>query len=643
MIAPHTRSALFSTAANEVEVERTLEANEKVEEATATMSSTTPLPLYTVMVTRNRQSMSFREGNPLIYSGAISYTLAQCEGEGASDSIPMGALVKVSVMGADDSTSDMSSYLPKKNKNSPGRNQKRGGRGGGGRGGRGRGGGGGDEATAATTDQKKVTAPHFTFTNQCSDVHVPSTPDQKLQDALKKDKSQGQTIGYGVYNPFSMYRVRMLCHELSDPQLFRQVHQTMSKSLTDSSTANDNESDPASPQTMELALQLILQQKLQHAIACRQMMGLPSTSGDNDTDTDTFRLINGEGDGLSGLVVDVLGMQVAVIMSSASWCEVHKELIEQEVTKALEQAYPSNGDGGGTIDLIWRTTPSRLEQDGYEGDKKEATFSQELQDKLVVATEHSVKYQTFPWAGGQKTGFYCDQRDNRRMLGGGGGASTSMANKRVLDLCCYSGGFALHAAKNGASHVVGVDSSQDAIDCATANAQLNGFMTVTDDDDDTTTTKMQFVKADVAQYMKDAYNKITSSDAQQQQELDNTSPSPYFDVIVLDPPKLAPSVTGLDRASRKYQALNRDALKLICPQKGGLLLTHSCSAAMTQKDGGAFFINTVNSAATAARRRITLLQKGGAASCHPVSAAGYPNGAYLTSALFYVSPVTTNN
>ena len=107
----------------------------------------------------------------------------------------------------------------------------------------------------------------------------------------------------------------------------------------------------------------------------------------------------------------------------------------------------------------------------------------------------------------------------------------------------------------------------------------------------------------------------------------------------IHPAKLAPSVSGLDRAKRKYHGLNRDALKLVDPVKGGLLLTCTCSAAMTQKDGGQYFLNMVQQAAIAAGRRVTLLQTSGAAPCHTASPASFPAGSYLMAALFYVSPL----
>eukprot|EP00984_Skeletonema_dohrnii_P035606 scaffold35600_cov233-Skeletonema_dohrnii-CCMP3373.AAC.1 len=316
------------------------------------------------------------------------------------------------------------------------------------------------------------------------------------------------------------------------------------------------------------------------AMNLRLAMNLPSES------TDTYRLVNGEGDGCSGLAVDIIGGSTAIVMSSAAWCEVHKEAIV-EVLEGLLNDHPSYN--GVDIDIIWRNTPSRLKQDGYE-----LSFDSEASDEddtEVIATESSVKYLTYPYSNGQKTGFYCDQRDNRLMV------AEYCRDKRVLDLCCYNGGFALNAMVQGAAQCVGVDSSQDAIDAATANAMKN----------DLDPAKVSFVREDIAAYMKSAMN--------EEEE---------FDVVVLDPPKLAPNLSTLDKASRKYHALNRDAMNLINREKGGLLLTCTCSAAMTQKDGGQYFLNTVNGAGLSAKRRVTLLRVNGAAPCHTQSPASFP-------------------
>ena len=371
-----------------------------------------------------------------------------------------------------------------------------------------------------------------------------------------------QLVGWGVYNPDSMYRIRILQHAIVDSRL-------------KTSTQGD--------QTLFMSLLLTTQMK--KALKIRRGLGLPSAT------TDTYRLINGEGDGLSGLAVDIIGNTVAVIMSSAAWCQRHKPTI----LACLQDVLPEH-------ELIWKTTPSRLRQDGMEvdNDGNEDDDLGATEVVPVIGMENGIRYQTFPHLKGQKTGVYCDQRENRWNL------AQLSKDKRVLDLCCYHGGFSLNAAYHGATSVVGVDSSSEAIAVCHENAALNGLEVNT-----------EFVKSDIADFMKSCSSK--------------------FDVVVLDPPKLAPSASGLAKASRKYHSLNRDALKLV-HEEGGLFMTCTCSAAMTQEDGGKFFLQMVQQASLSAQREITLLRVSGASPCHTQSPVSFPAGNYLTAALFYVHP-----
>jgi len=201
-------------------------------------------------------------------------------------------------------------------------------------------------------------------------------------------------------------------------------------------------------------------------------------------------------------------------------------------------------------------------------------------------------------AGGQKTGLYLDQRENRKMIR----SLVALQDKpRVLDLCCYHGAFALAALAGGASSVTAVDSSMEALEVAARNAALNGFE-----------SSLQLQHSDVASFMHQA--------AADQQE---------YDIIVLDPPKLAPSRRreALAKAERKYMALNEAAIRLVAP--GGILLTCTCSAAMTQSGR---FMAMVKAAASAAERDLAVLQISQAAPDHPVSPA-CPEAAYLTALL----------
>eukprot|EP00537_Pseudo-nitzschia_pungens_P004783 CAMPEP_0172377340 /NCGR_PEP_ID=MMETSP1060-20121228/68855_1 /TAXON_ID=37318 /ORGANISM="Pseudo-nitzschia pungens, Strain cf. cingulata" /LENGTH=653 /DNA_ID=CAMNT_0013105023 /DNA_START=632 /DNA_END=2593 /DNA_ORIENTATION=+ len=433
-------------------------------------------------------------------------------------------------------------------------------------------------------------------------------------------------VGWGLYNPGSLYRVRIVLHGLLNPHMAGEV--------------SDLVVEHGIGAAESLILGRILDQNLNRALSTRIALGLPSD------ETDTYRLVNGEGDGLSGLAVDVVGGNVAVVMSSAAWCEIHRETI----LESLQEILPDH-------ELIWKTTPSRLKQDGYEADEtRESNEDDHDNDsdkinKPVVCRENGIRYQTFPRQKGQKTSVYCDQRENRFHM------AELCSGKRVLDLCCYHGGFSLNAVQQGAARAIGVDSSADAIETCRTNARLNGFGTDDDDEnanddanDDDASSTLRYVRSDIADYMRncdetfdvDANDDDASSTlryvrsdiADYMRNCDET-----FDVVVLDPPKLAPSVKALQRASRKYHSLNRDAIKLIDPMKGGLLMTCTCSAAMTQKDGGKFFLETVQQASLSARREVTLLRVSGAAPCHTQSPFSFPAGNYLTAALFVVHPV----
>lgn len=378
-------------------------------------------------------------------------------------------------------------------------------------------------------------------------------------------------VGWGLYNPSSLYRVRIILHGLLHPEKVNEF------SALSSVHGEEGESK---------ILQHILTMNFERSLLTRQALGLTSHAK-----TDTFRLINGEGDSLSGLAVDVVGGNVAVIMSSAAWCEIHKS----SILESLQEVLPEH-------ELIWKTTPARLKQDGYTlDDEIDNVNVVENIDQPVICLENGIKYRTYPRQKGQKTSVYCDQRINRLDL------AQLCAGKKVLDLCCYHGGFSLNAVDCGATLAIGVDSSGDAVDTCKVNAELNQF------DEDT----ISFVKSDIADYMRNCQEK--------------------FDVVVLDPPKLAPSVKALQRASRKYHSLNRDAIKLI-DEKGGLLMTCTCSAAMTQKDGGKFFLEMVQQASLSAQREVTLLRVSGAAPCHTQSPFSFPAGNYLTAALFMVHP-----
>ena len=380
----------------------------------------------------------------------------------------------------------------------------------------------------------------------------------------------GNCVGRGVFNPHSQYRVRMLAR-FGEKALFN------------------------------LPLEELLTERLKSCISLRSSLGLGVASKTSEAGhTDVFRLCNGEGDRMGGLVIDVLGRHI-VIQSSAVWCEVHKEAIVAAVQESLQQ----NGDKLFTPKdgwkILWRQAGSRLRQDGYLGEVEEGVVEDTLEreEEKYIVSENGVLYYANPEEDGQKTGFYADQRENRRLI-------RSLARgKSVLDTFCYTGGFSVNAALNGASSVTCVDSSAPALDAARKNVELNGLA-----DND-----INVVKADAITFMCDEADKGNS-----------------YDIVICDPPKLAPSRSTLPRAKGKYVKINTSALSLV--NDGGLLLTCTCSGAMTQQPD--IFLKMIQESAKNAGVEITVLSTTHAAPDHALHAS-YSEGKYLTAVLCGVS------
>eukprot|EP00191_Tetraselmis_sp_GSL018_P006118 CAMPEP_0177595426 /NCGR_PEP_ID=MMETSP0419_2-20121207/10348_1 /TAXON_ID=582737 /ORGANISM="Tetraselmis sp., Strain GSL018" /LENGTH=491 /DNA_ID=CAMNT_0019086881 /DNA_START=192 /DNA_END=1667 /DNA_ORIENTATION=+ len=335
-----------------------------------------------------------------------------------------------------------------------------------------------------------------------------------------------------------------------------------------------------------LDVDALIMERLRAACGLRKAIGLPSDQ------TDVYRLCNSEGDGLSGLIVDVLG-DIAVVASSAVWVERHRAAI-MELVKSLT--------GVGCV--VWRPNEAMLSLEGADG--AAAALGEEREDAAGAAPagaderagavrvrENGVAFLAD--AGGQKTGFYADQRDNRAAV------AALCRGKRVLDLCCYSGGFAVSAAVHGAAAVTAVDSSAAALELAQQNARLNGV-------------EVEFARSDVKDFMATARQEGRA-----------------WDVVVLDPPKLAPSKKALARAANKYRGLNASAMALV--ENGGLLLSCSCSGAMTQSGK---FVSILQSAALSSGRQARILRIAGCGMDHPQSPA-YPEGNYLTAVLMQLT------
>jgi 23S rRNA (cytosine1962-C5)-methyltransferase len=297
-----------------------------------------------------------------------------------------------------------------------------------------------------------------------------------------------------------------------------------------------------------------------------------------DKSTDTCRLIFSEADYLPGLIVDKYAAYLSVQILTSGMERVMPVIID-ELQKLLKPA--------GIFDKS--DTSSRA----HEGlGESFGVLAGNPPPDIVMVKENGIEYG-INIAEGQKSGFYCDQRDNRRILAG------YVDGKTVLDCFCYTGGFTLNSLKQGATAVTSVDSSALAIETLNENIVLNKL----------DAAKHTAIKSDVNNQLR----KFRDEDAR-------------FDVIVLDPPKYAPSRSALDRASRAYKDLNRLAMLLL--NKGGLLATYSCSGAMDMET----FKQVLAWAALDAGKQVQFIHQFCQPEDHPVRSS-FPEGEYLKGLL----------
>jgi 23S rRNA (cytosine1962-C5)-methyltransferase len=274
------------------------------------------------------------------------------------------------------------------------------------------------------------------------------------------------------------------------------------------------------------------------------------------------RLIHSEGDGLSGLTVDRYASYLSVQVTSLALAQRLPEVFE-----ILQQAARPQG-------IRLSSTPSYWEKEGIHIEAPVEKGNVPGEPILVTCGGLTWEVQ---FRGGQKTGFYLDQRENWE-------AAARLARGRsVLDLFCFSGGFSLTCARGGAKDVVGVDSSEPAVDSARRNAQRNGLGHAT------------FVRSDVFEYLKDPS-------------------TPLFDMVVLDPPKFVPTRAAKDAGLRKYFLANRLALRRLKP--GGAWVSCSCSGALSPDE----FLGLLQSVERSEGRGLQILEERGAARDHPVNA-----------------------
>jgi 23S rRNA (cytosine1962-C5)-methyltransferase len=310
--------------------------------------------------------------------------------------------------------------------------------------------------------------------------------------------------------------------------------------------------------------------RIRHAIAARASMLDAGHTG--------ARLVHGESDGLPGVVADRYGDVVVVQLLSAG-----AEAWRDAIVDALAEA-----TGAGAV--VERSDADVRTLEGLP--PRSGVVRGTLPDP-VVFREADLDYEV-DVLGGQKTGFYLDQRDSRRIVG------AHAAGRRVLNAFCYTGGFTLACLAGGAERVVSVDSSGPALALGAANLARNPSLDP---------ARAQWVEADVFAELR----RLRDAGA-------------TFDLIVLDPPKFAPTAQHAERAARAYKDVNLWALRLLAP--AGLLATFSCSGGID----AALFRKIVAGAALDARADAAVIGQFSASADHPVALA-FPEGEYLKGLL----------
>ena len=289
--------------------------------------------------------------------------------------------------------------------------------------------------------------------------------------------------------------------------------------------------------------------------------------------TNAFRLIAAEADGLPGITIDVY-VNVVVVQLLSAGAEKHRGKILWAILQLFPEAIVHERSD---VDVRKKEGLTPLVQ----------TLHGELPDSVIIE-ENGVKIYV-DLINGHKTGFYLDQRENRRI------AASYCAGKRVLNCFSFTGTFGLYALAAGASHVINVDASESALALSGKNIEINGL----------DKSKVTHLKKDVFQLLRDYKEAGTT-----------------FDVIVLDPPKFVDSKHNLNKASRGYKDINRLALSLL--NDNGTLLTFSCSGLMPQD----LFQKIIADAALDAQRDVFFVQRLAQSEDHPVS-GNFPEGYYL--------------
>ena len=315
--------------------------------------------------------------------------------------------------------------------------------------------------------------------------------------------------------------------------------------------------------------------KLEKAFKVRSAMGLT-----NNAETNCYRLVHSEGDGLAGLIIDIYG-HTAVVQAQTEGMALHLK----EIVRALK-LIPDLG-----LQAIYNKSAEAMQRMGKEDVLEDGyLFGNQLNEVII---ENGSKFNA-NWEEGQKTGFFLDQRDNRDLV-------RQLAQGRtVLNAFGYTGGFSITALKGGAKKVVTVDASKKAIAEAEANLELNGY----------SKEENPCIAADMKEFVTEM------GDGE-------------FDLIILDPPAFAKRHHDKHRGLQGYRFINAEAMKRIA--KGGLLFTFSCSQAVDK----ATFQGIVTAAAIEAKRNVRILYQLSQPTDHPINIF-HPEGAYLKGLVLVV-------
>ncbi len=354
-------------------------------------------------------------------------------------------------------------------------------------------------------------------------------------DCVVAISSKGKALGLGLYNPKSDIAFRLL--------------------TTDAAAIINKD---------------FWQQRIAQAVALRQRIIPPQT--------DAYRLINAEGDGMPGLVVDRYGQYLVLSIATAGIENVRVTILEL----LLDALKPS---------AIYERSEGRARQlEGLE-DRTGLAAGSDLPESIRVI-ENGLHFEVDILAG-QKTGFFLDQRFNRQIIG------NLARDASVLNCFSYTGGFSVYCAHGGAKRVVSVETSESANAIAERNLQHNGF----------SAAQHPIATDDVFAYLRKT--------------------SEEFDLIIVDPPAFAKSRKDLERAARGYKDVNLQAIKRLKP--GGLLATFSCSNHLDESLFEKIVLAGVRDAGAGAQ----VLMHLAAGADHPVNLA-HPEGRYLKGLLLRV-------